>query len=220
MTTVPTFLFGPSSFGQSLPPQNPAAILHAQGGVWVNGSEAADSTAIFVGDLLETKPGFSASLTLDGSTLLLQPESVVKFEQGQLVLDHGGVSVGTGKSFKVKVNCMTVTPASSGWTQYEVTDVTGTLLVAVKKQDVKVDRAGSAPETPGGPAAIVREGEQKSYDESNLCGHREQPTSAASRMNPKWIAGGAAGGGLLLCLALHCFGGGSQPKPSVSPYAP
>jgi hypothetical protein len=60
----------------SLLGQTPSAILHAQGGVWVNGYEAKDSAAVFAGDLLETRPGFSANLTLEGPAVLIQPESV------------------------------------------------------------------------------------------------------------------------------------------------
>src|ERR1700677_3111434 len=79
----------------SLLGQTPSAILHSQGGVWINGSEAHDSTAVSPGDLLETKPGFSSTLTLEGSTVLLQAESVVKLQANSLELDHGGVSVTT-----------------------------------------------------------------------------------------------------------------------------
>src|SRR5207245_9864644 len=69
------------------------AILHAQGGVWVNGNEAADSTAIMPGDLLETKPGAVATLTTDGSTILIQAQSIVKYNGDALTLEPGRVSV-------------------------------------------------------------------------------------------------------------------------------
>jgi len=62
-----------SLLGQTPPNQTGAAILHTQGGVWVNGYEATDSSAVFPGDLLETKPGSAANLNLDGSTVLIQP---------------------------------------------------------------------------------------------------------------------------------------------------
>ena len=41
------------------------AILHTKGQVWVNGKEAADSTAILPGDLLETNAGVAVSLTTE-----------------------------------------------------------------------------------------------------------------------------------------------------------
>ena len=49
-----------------------AAILHTRGGVWVNGTEVADSTAIFPGDSRETKSGFVANLGAEGSSVLIQ----------------------------------------------------------------------------------------------------------------------------------------------------
>ena len=72
-----------------------SAILHSDGGVWVNGNEVAASTAIFPGDVLETKPGFVANLDTEGSSVLIQPESIIKFEGTYLDLEHGSVSVGT-----------------------------------------------------------------------------------------------------------------------------
>jgi len=58
-----------------------SAILRSTGGVWVNGMEVADSSAVFPGDLLETKPGFIANLDAEGSSILIQGESVVKFSR-------------------------------------------------------------------------------------------------------------------------------------------
>jgi hypothetical protein len=200
--------------------QAPSGILHTQGGVWVNGSEARDATAIFAGDLLETKPGFSATLNLDGSEVLLTPESIGKFEGNSLDLDHGAVSVGTSKGFKVKVNCITVAPASSGWTQYEVSDLTGSLQVVAHKNDVTVDVAshGKSSTDGGSSGGTLHEGEQKSYEESELCEKAKQPTSAGNTLDPKWIAAaGAAGAGILIWLLIHNTGGGPPP---ITPSTP
>jgi len=207
----------------SLQAQTPAAILHTQGGVWVNGNEAADSTAVFLGDVIETKPGFSATIALDGTSALLQPESVAKLEDGLLELDHGGVSVGTGKEFRVRVNCLTVIPIVNDWTQYDVTDVNGTVHVIANKKDVNVHHGVRGKTTPAQAAeqaaqsASVHEGEKKDYGESEACGGAAPPNSAASGIPTKWIAVGAgAGGGLLLLLLLH----GGSPKTSISPSSP
>jgi hypothetical protein len=194
-----------------------SAILHAQGGVWVNGTEVPDSTAIFSGDLLETKPGFVANLTADGSTVLIQPESIVKFQGDVLVLDHGSVSVGTSKAMRVQVNCLMVVPVDTQWTQYDVTDVTGKVLVSAHKSDVKINREGGLtklskePQTASG--AIVHEGEQSAREESVVCGAPPGPATAGNALNPKWIAA-AGGGGILILLLLH--GGPSKPPISSS----
>jgi len=196
-------------------------MLHTQGGVWINGYEARDSSAVFPGDLLETKPGSSASLSLDGSTVLIQPESVAKLQADLLELDHGSVAVGTSKSFKVRVNCLTVVPVLSTWTQYEVNNLNGSVQVAARKGDVNVQRSADhkkpSPETEASSGSTVRETEQKSFDLTGICGAPPNPTGAGSSLNPKWIAAGAAGaGGILLCVLL-CGGGGKKPISSVQP---
>jgi len=184
----------------------------------VNGTEAPDSSAIFIGDLLETKPGFSASLTLEGSTILLQAESVAKFQQDIIILDHGSVSVGTSRGFKVRVNCITVVPVLNEWTQYDVTDVNGTVQVAANKKDVYIDRETSHKKPIAEPqtehTATVREGEHSSKDEAEVCGAPARPTGASSGVSPKWIAAGAGGAGLLILLLAH--GGGGKPPLSAS----
>jgi hypothetical protein len=219
----------PSSIvGQSVPDQSASAILHTDGGVWVNGYEAHDSSAIFPGDLVETKPNASANLVLDGSTVLLAPETVGKFQGDLFELNHGVVSVVTTKSFKVRVNCIHVVPTANEWTQYVVSDLNGSVQVSAKKLDVNVEREqGRGKPTVEGDAsqhASVHEGEQKSYDESEICGAPPQPSSATSGISPKWIAtigGGGGGGILLICLVLHCFGGSQpSPKPSISQATP
>jgi hypothetical protein len=218
LVVVPTSLLG-----QSAPGQTGAAILHTQGGVWINGYEARDSSAVFPGDLLETKPGSAASLSLDGSTVLIQPESVAKLQTNLLELDHGSVSVGTSKSFKVKVNCLTVVPVMNEWTQYDVNNVNGDVQIAARKDDVNVERASDhakpTPDTESAHGSTVHETEQKSFDQSEICGAPAGPTQPGSGLNPKWIAVGAAGaGGILLCVLL-CGGSGGK-KPPLSSWQP
>jgi len=197
------------------------AILRAQGGVWVNGNEAADSTAIMPGDLLETKPGAVANLTTDGSTILIQAQSIVKYNGDSLTLEHGSVSVGTSRSMSVHIDCLRVVPVSNEWTQYEVTDVNGKVKVDALKLDVNI-LAGSSirktsPESTASASATVHEGQQATRDESEVCGAAKKPVGAANPINTKWIEIGAGvGGALVLCL-LVCSG----KKPSqVSPSSP
>ncbi len=222
MAILPTSLLGqdvqtPADKNSSERAQTPAAILHTQGGVSVNGYEARDSSAMFTGDLLETKPGFSATLNLEGTTILVQEESVAKLQDDVLVLDHGSVSVGTSKGFKVRVNCITVVPVLNEWTQYEVTDINGSVQVSARKGDVRVEMGlnrekAQPPETSHG--ATVREGQQAKYQESEACGTPARPR-AGSTLSPKWIAGGAAGAGLLILVLIH--GGGKTPLSASQP---
>jgi hypothetical protein len=213
-------VIAPSSLlGQNVPDQPAAAILHTQGGVWVNGYEARDSSAIFAGDEIETKSGATGNLVLDGSTILIAPESVGKFQADVFELDHGSVSVGTTKGYKVRVHCLKVDPVANQWTQYVVTDLDGNIHVAAHKLDVNVEREQGkmkpTPESDNAQRASVHEGEEKSYSESEICGAAERPTSPLSGVNPAWYAAGAAGAGLLIWILLH--GGGKQPISASQP---
>jgi hypothetical protein len=201
-----------------------SALVHSKGGVWVNGSEVADSTAVFPGDLLETKPGAVANLDAEGSSVLIQPESVVKFQGNSLSLEHGGVSVETSTAMSVQVNCIKVEPTSSERTQYDTADLNGTVKVAARKDDVNITQTvalrKATPESNSSQsaAAVVHEGEQVTRDEAAACGAALRPTGAGNGLNAKWleIAGGAGGGAVVLCLLL-CQG----PKhTNVSPSQP
>lgn len=210
---------GPS--GQDQAASSASAILHTQGGVWVNGYEAKDSSAVFPGDVVETKPGSPATLNLDGATVLIQPESVTKLQSNLLELDHGGVAVGTSKSFRVKINCLTITPVLNEWTQYEVSNLNGNIQVAARKNDVnverEVDRNKPSPVTESSHGTTVHEGEQKSFNESELCGAPPPIRGTNMSLNPKWVAAGAAGTGILLCVLL-CHGSPQKaPLSSSSP---
>jgi hypothetical protein len=197
------------------------AILHAKDGVLINGSEAHDSTAIVSGDLIETKTGAAADLTADGSTVVIQPESIVKFNGDSLTLEHGSVLVGTSKLLSVYIDCIRVVPVSSEWTEYDVSDLNGTVQVNARKLDVNIDFATSvrkpSPERTAAQSATVHEGEQATRSASEVCGVG-RPAGATNSTNIKWIeiGGGAAGGVLVLCLLL-CKG--KQP-PQTSPSQP
>jgi hypothetical protein len=198
-----------------------AAVVHSKGGVWVNGAEVADATAIFPGDLLETKPGSVANLDAEGSSVLIQPESVVKFRGNSLSLEHGGVSVGTSTAMSVRVNCIKVEPAGNERTQYDTTNLSGTVKVAVQKDDVKITQIGAwrkaMPASNSAQSAVVHEGEQATRDVAATCGAESRPAGAGNGLNTKWLEiGGAAGGAVALCLLL-CKG--SKPG-SVSPSQP
>jgi hypothetical protein len=220
---LPRTLLGQTSSAQNTENQGGGAILHAQGGVLVNGAEARDSLAILPGDLIETKTGFSANLSLDGSTVLIGPESITKFQSDYVELDHGTVSVGTSKSYKVYVNCIRVVPVLNEWTNYQVSDVSRSIDVAAHKDDVNVEHDGSHKKAASGTGnsqqASVREGEQHSYDETEICGAPD--IAKAGGINTKWLATGGAGGGALILCALVCgFSSGGGKKEQVSPSTP
>ena len=119
---------------------------------------------------MQTPPQHEATINAAGSAITVEPETLVQFEGDEIILDHGTVLVGTSGRLRVRVGCITVTPATASWTQYDVTDVDGKVTVAARKSDVNIDSRGSklqAARPDGrGQTVSVREGEQKTREEN------------------------------------------------------
>jgi hypothetical protein len=126
---VPASLFGADSG---------AAMLYADGAAWLNGSHVPKSAAIFVGDLLQTRPDSAANIHAPGSSITVLGDSLVQFEGASLKLEHGAVSVSTSKGVATSAGDVRVAPASSAWTEFNVTDTDGTVRIAARKGDLTV----------------------------------------------------------------------------------
>ena len=79
------------------------AILHNGGGALLNGNPAPNSSAIFLHDLVQTQKGNGAKIDADGSTVMVQPDTIVQFAGDELVLDHGGLQLNTSRGMRVRV---------------------------------------------------------------------------------------------------------------------
>jgi hypothetical protein len=194
----------------------PASLLAADAGAMLygkgvlrNGVGIPNSSAVFSGDLLETRAGSIANLNSVGSSVIISPTSLVQFQGQSLSVEHGSVSVATSHGISVRVRCMTVVPVSSAWTQFEVTDVNGTVEVAAKKNDVRLETVAmsGSPKEASPSSNNLREGEQTTRDESDGCKTDKRKKDTAGHGGPlssdyaKYGALGAIGGvGLWLAL--------------------
>jgi hypothetical protein len=172
----------------SLLADDTAGMLRSNGiGVLVDKNPTPSSTALFSNDLIETDKAAVARIELTGSSVDINPETMVQYEATELVLDHGSLSVNTSRGLRVRVGCLTITPVNDAeWTRYDVADVDGKVTVSALKNDVNIDPRSSSPEHAKQPAhsnrIIVHEGEQKS---------REEKCGAADVKSPPTPGGGA-----------------------------
>jgi hypothetical protein len=122
-----------------------AAMLHTNGKTWVNGAPAQASAAVFPGDLVQTETDSAANISSSGSSVAIFPGSLVKFESSRLGLDHGSVTVATSKKLAMRAGNVTVTPTSDTWTEFQVSDSDGKVMIVARKGDVSVqDESGSS----------------------------------------------------------------------------
>jgi hypothetical protein len=195
------------------------AMLHSDGGVWLNGNPAPNSSAIFLHDLIQTQKDHSAKIDASGSTVTIQQDTIVQFDGDELVLDHGSLQVNTSRGTKVRVNCMTVIPAAPGWTRYDVVDVDGKMQVVAYQSDVNIhyQGAGARSKAAGLSDVTVHQGEQVTREDR--CG---TPARPAQIVNAKVallnsVQAKVAGGVVIVAATCFALCHGDNP---VSPYKP
>src|SRR5580765_656078 len=175
-----------------------AAMLYTNGPAWVNGSHVPrPSSAIFSGDLLQTRSDTVANINQPRSTVRVLADSLVQFEGSSVRIDHGGVTVSTSKGMATSAGDVKVTPASNAWTEFNVTDVDGTVRIAAHKGDVTI--------SDGNQTVTLAQGQETTREESS-----DNSSDKSKRKKRKQAAGatpGASGGVLNSPIAVGLAGG-------------
>lgn len=136
-----------------------AAMLYSHGDATLNGSNIPRSSALFSGDLIQTRADSVANIDATGSTVLILNESLVEYAGNSVKLQHGGVRVSTTKLMATRVGGVTVSPAAGAWTEFEVKDVDGTVHIAARKGDLTI--------TDGkGVATTLAQGQETTRDDT------------------------------------------------------
>jgi len=192
----------------------PAGVLYGTGTVYLDGAQLANSMPVMTGDVIETKEVGVAHLDMSGSTVIIQPNAIVRLQAAGLSVDRGSVSMATGKSLTVSARDFQITPVSSAWTQFEVTRSGGVIQIAARKNSVTIKCGVGAP-------TLIREGHQLTRPDAQDCGLAQKSGSGAPTavrgaiLTSPWAEGaGIASAGTLLFLTLPH---GDDP---VSPYKP
>jgi hypothetical protein len=183
VSCVLVFLFPSSIFAAD----SDAAMLYTHGAAWVNGVHVPRfSSAIFSGDLLQTRSDTVADINESGSTITVLADSLVEFQPATLHIEHGGVTVSTSREVATVAGDVNVKPASSAWTEFNVVDVDGTVRIAARKGSLNI--------TYGKEVFTLAQGQETTRDES-------APDSKSAGKNSKKKSGagtspGASGGWL------------------------
>ncbi len=178
-----------------------AAMLYTNGAAWLNGSEVPKSAAVFMGDLLQTQPDSTASIQANGSNVMVLADTLVKFEGPAVELEHGAVRVTTSRGLAARAGDVTVKPAGDSWTEFQVTDVDGTVQIAANKGDLTVqDDKGTTTVTQGQQTTRddSADSEKKKKKKKRAAGAATAATGGIMSSTPALIVGGAiiAGGAI------------------------
>ena len=166
-----------------------AAMLYTNGAAWVNGAHVPRaSSAIFTGDLLQTRSDSVANINAPGSSITIHSDSLVEFQGVAMRIEHGGVTVATSRGVATIAGDVKVAPASNAWTEFNVTDVDGTVRIAAHKGDLTI--------TDGKEVVTLAQGQETTRDESSGDTDKDSKGGKKKRKQQSGAAP-AAGGGVL-----------------------
>jgi len=171
--------------------EQPAAMLYSHGAALLNGNSIARSAAIFSGDLVQTQADSVANINAPGSSVMVLNESLVQYEGSTLKLEHGGVTISTSKLLATRAGDVTVAPSASVWTEFEVRDVDGRVLIAARKGDLTIsDDTGTT---------ILAQGQQTTREASDSQVDNHDSPDNKKKKKKKEAAGAIApaAGGIL-----------------------
>lgn len=195
-----------------------AAMLYTHGAAWINGTHVPrSSSAIFAGDLLQTRSDSVANINEAGSSITVAEDSLIKFEGSSVNIEHGAVTVSTSKSVATTAGDVKVMPVSKAWTEFNVTDVNGTVKIVATKGDVSV--------SDGYATVTLAQGQETTRDETSDTdqnGKKKKkqmsgapPAATGGIMSSPWAvgAGSAAIGGLTTWVLIKNDNPASPTKP-------
>jgi len=193
-----------------------AAMLYAQGAAWLNGDSVPRTSAVFPGDLVQTKADAVVHINATGSSVMILPDSLVKYEGNTVSLEHGTVKVATIQGMSIRAGEVAVQPANAnGATDFDVSDVDGTVHIAARKGDVSVSN--------GTETTTLAQGEQTTRDDRNDSQKQKKtrraggavPAASGPLLDSPYVIGPAVGAtGVLLYWALSQ---GDDPASPVDP---
>jgi hypothetical protein len=195
---------------------NPGAMLYARGETMLNGSSVPRSSALFSGDLVETRADSVANISATGSTVLVLNDSLIQYEGNTVKLEHGGVTISTSKSLATRVGTVNVSPAAGVLTEFEVRDVDGTVRIAARKGDLSIsDDSGTT---------LLAQGQETTRDEPEAQKDKKRkrrvvpgavPSAAGGMMDSPWAIG--IGGGAIIGVTAWVLTKGDEPASPAKP---
>jgi hypothetical protein len=174
-----------------------AAMLYTNGTAWINGGNIPKSSAIFAGDLVQTKSDSVANIKSSGTSVLVLSDSLIQYQGSAVKLEHGSLNVATSKSMTAQIGGLKVVPADAAWTEFEVRDTDGVVRIIARKGDVKlIDASGTS---------TLAEGQETTRDETSEKGKKKRDRGAGGAV--PGATGGILGSPTAIGIGIGVVGG-------------
>jgi len=186
----------------------PSAMLQASGTVRLNGTPTPQTTSIFTGDVIDTAASSVVSITRSGSSLTVDPDSSIRYEDDGFAILKGMARVQTSKGMTAHAGPISVVPLAKA-ALFDVSTDGKTALIASREGALTLtDGVESMTLEPGHSAKVSLDQEQAP---------KPAAKGGEKKKSPPWLIYVVlgAGAGFLIC-GLLCFGSAA----AVSPVAP
>src|SRR5215471_6705937 len=150
--------------------ERPGAILQASGTVSVNGTVAPQSMSVFTGDRINTAQGAAVSITRGGLSVVVDPNSSVRYQDDGFAILKGTARVRTSGGMTVHAGPVSVISKGNS-ASFEISSDGKTALVA--------SREGTLTLTDGVETASLEPGYMAKFDLEDSQDQDQGPKPAA-----------------------------------------
>ena len=191
--------------------ERPSAMLYATGAVTLNGTPAAASMSVFAGDRIETANASVVSINRSGSSLVVDPNSSVEYQNDGFTILKGTARVRTSRRLVAHAGSLSVIPIGNA-ALFDVSSDGKTILVASREGALTLtDGVESATLEPGHTAKVSEEQDQGPQPAATTGG------GYSKRKNRLIILIFASVAAFIIACSLACGGGGPTAITPVTP---
>jgi len=186
----------------------PSAMLQASGAVRLNGNPTPQTTSVFTGDVIDTAASSVVSITRSGSSLTVDPDSSIRYEDDGFAILKGMARVQTSKGMTAHAGPISVVPLAKT-ALFDVSTDGKTALIASREGALTLtDGVESMTLEPGHTAKVNLDQEQAP---------KPAAKGGEKKKRPPWLIYvilGVAAAGFVTC-GLLCFGSAAAVSPVV-----
>ena len=193
--------------------ERPSAMLITSGTVRLNGTALPQSTGIFTGDVIDTSADSVGSLSRSGSSVVVDPDSSIRYQDDGVSVLKGVARVQTSKGMAAHAGPISVIPVTNN-ALFEVRTDGKTALIA--------SREGALTLTNGDDSFVLDPGHTAKVSLNDVSQDTQAPKPAAKGGQKKrkppawllWVIVGGVGAAAIAC-ALACSTGAAALSPTV-----
>lgn len=194
----------------------PSAMLYATGVVTLNRMPAPKSSSLFAGDRIETADSSVVSINRNGSSLVVDPNSSVEYQNDSFTILKGTARVRTTKGVGAHAGTLAVIPKSNA-ALFDISSNGETILVASREGTLTLtDGVETATLEPGYTARVtVDSKEEQDQAPKPAAGTRGDQNKRKKKLIIIIIV--SAGAAAAIACILACGEGGGPPVTSTMP---